>query len=96
MTEPRERCKKAPIEQINLREKLAQVRLSFDAKLAEILAGRPDVSHAEIQKEFGISHKIISRVSKRFNVSARKRGPKPKNRQPLAIAPDAIRPTPEI
>lgn len=65
------------IEQINLREKLNQVRLSFDTQLAELLLGRPDLSHAQIKKEFGIGEKVIRRVIKQFNIGARKRGPKP-------------------
>ena len=32
------------IEQVNLREKLEQARLSFDSQLAEVLVGRPDLS----------------------------------------------------
>ncbi|MFZ0201522.1 MAG: hypothetical protein WB523_08245 [Candidatus Sulfotelmatobacter sp.] len=67
------------IEQINLREKLDQARLSFDTELAEVLLGRPDLSHAQIKKEFGIGEKVIRRVIKQFNIGARKRGPKSKS-----------------
>jgi hypothetical protein len=67
------------IEQINLRDRLDQVRLSFDARLAEILISRPDLDYAHIQKEFGISEKVIRRVAKQFRIGARKRGPKPGN-----------------
>lgn len=64
------------LEQINLRERVNQARLSFDAQLAEMLLGRPDLSHAQIRKKFGISEKVIRRVIKQFNIGARKRGPK--------------------
>ena len=64
------------IEQINLRAKLDRVRASFDAQLAEVLVGRPDLSHAQIEKEFGISNRVIRRVTKQYNISPRKRGPK--------------------
>ncbi len=64
------------IEQVNLREKLEQVRRSFDSQLAEVLVGRPDLSQAQIKKEFGISDNVIRRVMKQFNIGARKRGPK--------------------
>ncbi len=65
-----------PIEQVNLREKLDQVRLNFDAQLAQVLLGRPEMSHAKVKKEFGISDKVIRRVTRHFKI-ARKRGPKP-------------------
>ena len=64
------------IEQMDLREKLQQVRRSFDARLAEALGNRPYISHARIEKEFGISDRVIRRVMKEFNISARRRGPK--------------------
>ena len=64
------------IEQVNLREKLEQARLSFDTELAEVLVGRPDLSQAQIKREFGISDTVIRRVMKQFNIGARKRGPK--------------------
>ena len=64
------------IEQINLREKLQQVRRSFDARLAEALGSRPHISQARIKKEFGISDRVIRRVMKEFNISPRRRGPK--------------------
>ena len=67
------------IEQINLRERLDQARLSFDTELAEVLLGRPDLSHAQIKKEFGIGEKVIRRVIKQFNIGVRKRGPKSKS-----------------
>jgi hypothetical protein len=65
-----------PIEQINLREKLDEVRQSFDTQLAETLRRRSDISHAEVKKEFGVSDKVIRRVTRQFNI-ARRRGPKP-------------------
>ena len=34
------------IEQVNLRDRIEQVRLSFDTQLAEVLVGRPDLSQA--------------------------------------------------
>jgi len=64
------------IEETNLREQLNRARLSFDIQLAEVLAGRPDLSHAEIEKEFGISNKVIRRVTRQFKLARRKRGRK--------------------
>jgi len=64
------------IEQVNLRDRIEQVRLSFDTQLAEVLVGRPDLSQAQIGEEFGISQKVIRRVIKQFNIGARRRGPK--------------------
>ena len=75
------------IEQINLRERLEQARFSFDTQLAEVLVGRPDLSQAQIKKEFGISDKVIRRVMKQFNIGARKRGPKPRRQCPMPSAP---------
>jgi hypothetical protein len=49
------------LEQINLREKVDRAHLSFDTQLAEVLLGRPDLSHAQIEKEFGISKKVVRR-----------------------------------
>ena len=71
------------IEQMNLREKFDEARLSFDSKLAEVLVGRPDLSQAQIGKELGISERVIRRVVKQFNIGARKRGPKPKQKGPM-------------
>ena len=65
------------IEPINLRARIARVRLCFDTRVAEALLDRPDLSQAEIGKQFGISQNVIRRVIKQFNISARKRGPKP-------------------
>jgi DNA-binding GntR family transcriptional regulator len=65
------------IEPINLRARIEQVRLRFDARLAEVLLGRPDLSQDEIGKQFGVSQNVIRRVMKQFNISPRKRGPKP-------------------
>lgn len=70
------------IEQINLREMLNRTRLSFDAQLAKVLVGRPDLSHAQIRREFGISEKVIRRVIRQFNIGARKRGPKSRRQEP--------------
>jgi len=64
------------IKQVNLRDELMRVRLSFDTQLAEVLVGRPDLTYVQIEKEFGISEKVIRRVTKQFNIGARKRGPK--------------------
>jgi uncharacterized protein YerC len=64
--------------QISLRDTLKTARLSFDARLAEMLIGRPDLSYTQIEREFGISETVIRRVMKQFNIGPRKRGPKPK------------------
>jgi predicted transcriptional regulator len=64
------------IEPINLRARVEQVRLSFDAQLAELLAGRPDLSQDEIGKQFGVSQSVIRRVMKKFSISARRPGRK--------------------
>ena len=64
--------------QISLKNTLKTARLSFDARLAEILIARPDLSYADIGKDFGISETVIRRVMRQFNIGARKRGPKVK------------------
>ena len=56
-----------------------QARLSFDTELAEVLLGRPDLSHSQIKKEFGIGEKVIRGVIKQFNIGVRNRGPKSKS-----------------
>lgn len=66
------------VEWTNLREKFDRDRLGFDIQLAEVLLSRPDLSHAQIQNEFGISAKVVRRVIKKFNIRARRRGPKPR------------------
>ena len=73
------------IEPINLRARIERVRLCFDTRVAEALLDRPDLSQAEIGKQFGISQNVIRRVIKQFNLSARKRGPKrgPKPANPV-------------
>ena len=63
--------------QISLKNTLKKARLGFDTRLAEVLIGRPDLSYAQIEKEFGISETVIRRVMKQFNIATRKRGPKP-------------------
>jgi uncharacterized protein YerC len=63
--------------QISLKNTLKTARLSFDARLAEELIGRPDLPYSQIEKDFGISETVIRRVAKQFNLGARKRGPKP-------------------
>jgi transposase-like protein len=65
-----------------LRARIERIRLRFDTRVAEALLERPDLSQAEIGKQFGISQNVIRRVIKQFNISARKRGPKrgPKER----------------
>jgi hypothetical protein len=70
------------IERMNLKDRIGQVRLTVDSQLAEILVGRPDLSQAQIGKEFGISQKVIRRVMKQFNSRARRRGPKPTQQVP--------------
>jgi uncharacterized protein YerC len=69
--------------QISLQDTIKTARLQFDTRLAEVLIGRPDLSYTQIEKEFGISETVIRRVMERFNIGARKRGPKPKQVAPL-------------
>ncbi len=64
--------------QISLKDTLKTARLSFDARLAEVLIARPDLSYTDIGKDFGISETVIRRVMRQFNIGARKRGPKVK------------------
>lgn len=61
--------------------------LGFEILLAEVLIGRPDLSHARIQREFGISQKVIRRVIRQFNIGTRERGPKPGNQLRRAAPP---------
>ncbi len=70
------------IKQVNLRDELMRVRLNFDAHLAEVLVSRPDLTYIQIEKEFGVSEKVIRRVMKQFNIGARKRGSKPRQQVP--------------
>lgn len=64
--------------QMTLKETVKAARLNFDAKLAEVLVSRSDLTYSQIEKQFGISETVIRRVMKQFNLAARKRGPKPK------------------
>ena len=66
--------------QISLKNTLKTARLSFDARLAEVLIARPDLSYTQIEKDFGISETVIRRVMKQFSIGVRKRGPKPGKR----------------
>ena len=70
---------------ISLKDTLKTARLDFDNQLARVLIGRPDLSYSEIEKDFGISETVIRRVSKQFNLGARKRGPKCK--KPVGVEP---------
>lgn len=72
----RRRGRKVQIEHLNLKGGIEQARFQFDTKLADVLIGRSDLSYDEIQKEFGVSEKVIRRVIKQFNIGARRRGPK--------------------
>jgi hypothetical protein len=74
------------IEPTSLGQRIEQVRLSFDAQLAEVLVARPEPSYSQIKKEFGISEKGIRRVKKQFNIAARRRGPQLKRQVPSAGA----------
>jgi hypothetical protein len=75
------------IEHVNLKEKLYQVRLSFDTQLAEVLQKRPDLTQAQIKQEFGVSDSVIRRVMKQFNIRPRKGGRKPKQQVPTTECP---------
>lgn len=68
---------------VNLRGKLDRARLSFDTELADVLRGRPDLSHAQVQKKFGVSEKVIRSVIKQFSIGARRRGPKRAKHGPI-------------
>ena len=70
-----------PIEHVNLKESLYQVRLSFDTQLAEVLQKRPDLTQAQIKQEFGVSDSVIRRVMKQFNISPRRGGGRKPTRQ---------------
>lgn len=65
------------LKRINLKDRLNQVRLRFDIRLANVLVRRPDLTYVQIKKEFGTSETVIRRVTKQFNIGPRKRGPKP-------------------
>lgn len=67
--------------QISLKNTLKAARLSFDARLAEVLIARPDLTYTQIEKDFGISETVIRRVMKQFGIGARKRGPKPRQQK---------------
>lgn len=76
-----------PIKGVNLRNRIERACLGFEILLAEVLIGRPDLSHARIQKEFEISQKVIRRVIRQFNIGARECGPKPGNQLRRAVPP---------
>jgi len=59
------------IERIDLPAELERVRAAFDRQLADALLNRTDLTHAQIEDEFGISNKVIRRVSRQFNISRR-------------------------
>lgn len=80
------------IEPINLRARIERVRFRFDTRLAEALLERPDLSQAEIGKQFGISQNVIRRVIKQFNISARKRGPKRGSKRDPKRGPQSANP----
>lgn len=61
------------IEKIDLPAELQRVRAAFDRQLADALLRRRDLTHAQIEKQFGISNKVIRRVSRQFNISRRLR-----------------------
>lgn len=63
------------VERIDLPAELQRVRAAFDRQLADALLSRTDLTHAQIEEEFGISNKVIRRVSRQFNIS-RRRNPK--------------------
>jgi len=60
------------IEKIDLPAELQRVRAAFDRQLADTLLNRPDLTHAQIEKEFGVSNKVIRRISRQFNISRRR------------------------
>jgi hypothetical protein len=60
------------IEKIDLPAELQRVRAAFDKQLADALLNRTDLTHAQIEKEFSISNKVIRRVSRQFNISRRR------------------------
>jgi hypothetical protein len=63
---------------MSMNAKLKTARRNFDTSLAEVLSARPDLTHREIEKEFGVSETVIRRVIKQFAIPPRKRGPKAK------------------
>ena len=58
-----------PLKQMDLRTEMRRVRATFDEELAEALRNRTDLTHAEIERQFGVSNKVIRRISKQFNIS---------------------------
>lgn len=60
------------IKRIDLRAELQRVRAAFDEQLADALLNRTDLTHAQIEQEFGVSNKVIRRVSRQFNISRRR------------------------
>ena len=74
------------IEHVSLKEKLYQVRLSFDARLAEVLQRRTDLTQAQIKQQFRVSDSVIRRVIKQFNIP-RRGGRRPARQVPTAECP---------
>jgi transposase-like protein len=60
------------LEPINLREKLKREQIAFDKRLAEVLRSRPDLTFAQICRQFSVSETVIRRVVRQFNIAARK------------------------
>jgi len=58
---------------IDLPAELRRVRASFDRQLAEVLCSRMDLTQSQIAEQFGVSDKVIRRVSKQFKISRRRR-----------------------
>jgi hypothetical protein len=47
---------------IKSQEKFEKARRGLDTQLAEVLVSRPDLSYPRIEKQFGISEKVIRRL----------------------------------
>jgi len=60
------------IEKVDLPAEFQRVRAAFDKQLADALLNRTDLTHAQIERRFGVSNKVIRRISRQFNISRRR------------------------
>ena len=54
-----------------------QVVAQFHTQVRDIIVARPDLSYAQIAKQFGISEVTVHNIAAEFGVGRIKTGPKP-------------------
>ena len=56
----------------------AQTITQFRTQVRDIVVARPDLSYAQIAKQFGISEVTVNNIAVEFGVGRIKTGPKPR------------------